>query len=76
MSRLDGMRNRGRGVLTSALTGLEHTVSSTAQVQERGKGLKHKDPMCLRPHRVQKSNQLMHETRLIITNESRDAKKR
>ena len=35
---LDGTRSRGRGVLADALTGLEHTVSGTAQVHERGEG--------------------------------------
>jgi hypothetical protein len=40
-----------------------------------GKRWKHKDPMCLRPHRVQRRHQLMHETKFIVTSASRNAKK-
>ena len=66
---------RRSGVLADAVTGLEHTVSGTAQVHERGEGLHHEDPVCLRPHRVQRRHQLMHETKVIVTSKGRGAQK-
>ena len=74
MIHLDSTQMRRSGVLADAVTGLEHTVAGTAQVHERGEGLHHEDPVCLRPHRVQRRHQLMHETRRIVTNNSRDTK--
>jgi len=34
-----------------------------------GKLLKYEDPMCIRLHRVQRRNHLMHETEFIVTSE-------
>jgi hypothetical protein len=74
MSRLDGTRSKGRDVLANAVPGLEHTVAGTVQVHERGEGAEPRIPDVFTPTSGPEENHLMHETKCIVTNDSRDTK--